>query len=95
VGTADDEVQIEGPVLTELETTESVEDQGFPGDRGAEFLVDEQAVAPEPFHESEDGGMGNPVLLGDLTQSRTGENAQEDGAQEFGSAQPVAGGEGL
>ena len=57
--------------------------------------MDEQAVAPEPFHESEDGGMGNPVLLGDLTQSRTGENAQEDGAQEFGSAQPVAGGEGL
>jgi len=65
---ADQEVQIEGPVLAVFEGSEAVEDQRFVGSRlGTELFVEEQAVAAQTFRLVLQGTVGDAELTADLT----------------------------
>jgi hypothetical protein len=57
--------------------------------------VEEQAVAAEAVAEGPDRRVGDPVFPGNLTEGGAGDEAVEDGLEELGALQPVAGGEGL
>ena len=57
--------------------------------------MEEQAVAAEALDVTLESGVGAAQLVGDLAQPRAGEDAEEEGALELGTAQPVGGGEGL
>jgi hypothetical protein len=93
---ADQEIEIEGPVVAGLQGAEAVEGQGL-GGGGArpQVLVEEQAVAAQALDQALDGGMGHPELECDLAQAGAGEDAVVGGLQQLGVLEPVAGGEGL
>jgi len=65
---ADQEVQIEGPVLAVFESPKAVEDQRFVGRLlGTKLFVEEQAVAAQTFRLVLQGTVGDAELTADLT----------------------------
>ncbi len=91
VGLADQQVQIEGPVVAGLEAAEAIEDQGLPGKARAPGLVEEQAVAAQALELVLDGGVGDLELLSHLAQALAATGAQEERLQEIALPQPVVG----
>jgi hypothetical protein len=57
--------------------------------------VEQQAVTPEPLDLVLDGGVGDVEFLSDLAVGGAGENPKEEGAEEPGVPEPIAGREGL
>jgi hypothetical protein len=93
---ADQEVQIEGPILAVLESTKAVENKRFVGSRlGTELFVEEQAVAAETFGLVLQGAVCDAELTADLAQTGTSDEAMEEGFQEVGVSEPIGRGEGL
>jgi hypothetical protein len=79
-----------------LEAAKAIEDQRLTRRPArAEFLVEEKTVAPEAFRLALEGGVRDAEFARDLAQSRAGEQAKEERAQQVGPLEPVGGGEGL
>jgi hypothetical protein len=95
VGAADEDVEVEGPVVAGLGGAQAIEDQGLGGHLGAETLVKEQAVAAETLRVALQGGVGGAELVSDLAQGRAAEEAPEEGDQEVAAAEPIGRGKGL
>ncbi len=93
---ADQEVQVEGPVLPALEAAKAIEDQRLARRPArAQRLVQQQAVAPEALRLALEGGVRDAELPRDLAQPRAAEQAGEERAQQLRALEPVGGGEGL
>jgi len=91
-----EQVQVEGPVLAVLESPEAVENQGFAWGRfGAKLFMEEQAVATEAFCLVLKRAVRDTELTTDLAKTGSPDEAVEEGFQEIGVSQPVAGGKGL
>jgi hypothetical protein len=91
-----EQVQVEGPVLAVLEGPEAVENQGFARGRfGAKLFMEEQAVATEAFCLVLKRAVRDTELTADLAKTGSPDEAVEEGFQQVGVSQPVAGGEGL
>ena len=92
---ANEEVQVEGPVVTGFHRAKAVENQRLPGKLGPEAFVKEDAVASESSEVACDRRVRGAGFVGDLTKARAGERAIEDRPEELGATQPVGGREGL
>jgi len=91
-----EEIQVEGPVLTVLEGSKAIENEGFVGSLfRAKLFVEEQAVATQAFGLELQGAVRDAELTADLTQTGSTDEAMEKGFQEVGVAEPIGGGEGL
>jgi hypothetical protein len=93
---ADQEVEVEGPVLAVLEGANAVENEGF--GRGAarpKRLEDEETVAPEALALALQAAVGEAYLAGDLAPGRAADEAMEERPEETGVLEPVSGGERL
>jgi hypothetical protein len=96
VRSADQQVQVEGPVLAVLESPKTVENQRFVwSGLGTELFVKEQAVTAETLRLVLQCAVGDAELATDLTQTGASDEAMEERLQEVGVAEPVGGGEGL
>ena len=63
-----EEVQVEGPVLAVLKSSEAIENQGFVGDRfGTKLFVEEQAVAAQTFGLELQSSVRDTQLAADLS----------------------------
>jgi hypothetical protein len=93
---SDQQVQVEGPILAVFEGPEPVEDEGLAG-RGArpKLFVEEQAVTAEAFGLALQCAVRDTELAADLSQAGPADEAVEEGFEELGVSQPIAGGEGL
>ncbi len=93
---ADQEVQVEGPVLAVFEGSKTVENNRFIGSLlGTKLFVEEQAVAAQTLCLVLQGTVGDTELTADLTQTGSSDEAMEEGFQEIGVSEPIGGGEGL
>jgi hypothetical protein len=67
VGAADEEVQVEGPVLGRLEGAQAIQNDRLSGTLArAQPLVEEETVAAEALDLALDGGVADAELEGDL-----------------------------
>jgi hypothetical protein len=79
-----------------LEGSKAVQDQRLIGRLvWTGFLVKEKTVSAEAISQAPNRGVRDTCLPSDLTKSRTGNEAVEDGLEEVSSAKPVVDGEGL
>ena len=93
---ADQQVQVEGPILAVLKSSEAIENEGFVGGRlGTKLFVEEQAVATEAFGLELQGSVRDTQLSADLSEAGATDEAMEEGFQEVGVSEPIGGGEGL
>ncbi len=93
---SDEQVQVEGPVLTVFEGSESVEHQGLVGGcLGAKLFMEEQAVAAEALRLMLKRAVGDAELAADLAKTRSPDEPVEERLEKLGVSQPVGGGEGL
>ena len=92
-------IEFEGPVLSTGIGAETIEDVVFgDGERACarvEAFVKQQTMTTESFGEVLDGGVGNPERSSDLPVPGAGHFESEDGFEQIGTPQPVAGREGL
>jgi hypothetical protein len=93
---ADEEVHVEGPVLTVFEGSKAVEHQGFLGSLfGAKLFVEEQTVAAQAFGLELQGSVRDTQLSADLSEAGASDEAMEEDLQQIGVTEPIGGGEGL
>jgi hypothetical protein len=93
---ADQEVQVEGPVLAVLESPKTVENERFIwSGLGTELFVEEQTVAAKTFRLKLQCAVCDSELAADLTQTGPSDEAMEERLQEVGVAEPIGGREGL
>ena len=96
VGCADQEIDVHRPVLTVLEGSKAIEDEGLIGRlRGTVSLMKEKTMSAEAICEASYCGVRDSCLPSDLTKSRTRNKAVEDGLEQVTSSEPVVDGEGL
>lgn len=92
VGRANEQVQIEGPVLAVLEGPEAVENEGLGGRfAGSQPLVEEQAVSAEALGLVLDGAVVDTELAADLAQARSADQTMKEPLEEVGVPEPVGG----
>ena len=96
MGRTDQEIDVHGPVLTVFESSKTVEDKGFGGClHGAMLLMKEKAIASQAIREASNCRVRDACLSSNLSKSRAGNEAMEDGFEEVASAEPVVRGKGL
>jgi hypothetical protein len=79
-----------------FEAPKAVEDQGLAGrSAGPKLFVEEQAVAPQAFGLALQGAVHDAEFAADLAKTGAPNQAMEQGFEQLGVSQPVAGGEGL
>ena len=93
---SDQEIDVHRPVLAVLEGAEAIKNEGLSRRRsGPHGLVEEEAVSAEAIAEAADGGVGDALFAGDLSQGGAGNETVEDGLEEIPPTEPVVDGEGL
>ena len=96
MGVSDEQIDLEGPVLAELEAVEAVQDEPLRGGQsGTQLLVEQQTVASETIRLANQGGVGDAELEGNLAERRAADSAQQNQGLEVGTLEKVGGGEGL
>jgi hypothetical protein len=79
-----------------LEGSETIQDEGLIGRLVWTVLfMKEKTMSSKTVREASYCGVRDACLSRDLTKSRTGNEAVEDGFEEVTSAEPVVDGEGL
>jgi len=90
VGTSNQQIEVEWPILAELEASESIEDHRLARRiPGTQRLVKEQAVTSQAFYVTLNGRMRYSDFPGDLSIPRTTQNTREHDSLELGKPQPV------
>src|SRR5512139_388572 len=94
---ADQEVELEGPVLAVLEGPQAVEHERLArgGVPRPQPLEEEQAVASEALALALDAAVGETELAGDLAQRRAAYQPMKERREQARVLQPVGGAEGL
>jgi hypothetical protein len=93
---ADEQVDVEGPVLAVFEAAESIQGEGLGRNTPRPKLsMQEQTVPPQSLDLALDGRGMHTELPGDLAERRAPEHAKEQWLLEIGALEPVGGREGL